>query len=64
MNLSGQSLLIILLVGLIAGSVALYLRGLPILALIVGVGPALLVFGGYGLFLVVVLVAGRNARWN
>lgn len=52
------------LVVLIVGSVGLYLGGLPVLALVVAGGPPALVAGGYGLFLAVVLVAGRNARWN
>lgn len=52
------------LVALVAASVGLYLGGLPVLALLVAGGPPALVAGGYGLFLAVVLIAGRNARWN
>jgi hypothetical protein len=34
------------------------------LALAIAGGPPLFVVGGYGLFLVVMLTVGRNARWN
>jgi hypothetical protein len=54
--------------GLIAGSAAIKLFGKSAaatkLALIVAGGPPLVVGVGYGLFLLVALTLGRNARWN
>jgi len=34
------------------------------LALLIGGGPPLFIGVGYGLFLLVMLTAGRHARWN
>jgi hypothetical protein len=63
------SLLIIaiVLVAMIAGSAALWSRGPEAakrLALVLAGGPPLMIGVGYGLFLIVVLTVGRNARWN
>jgi hypothetical protein len=62
----GHSLRVIAVVitGLLAVSVALHLFGLTTAGLLVAGGQPLLVGGGYGLFLAVLLVFGRNSRWN
>jgi hypothetical protein len=49
---------------LIAASVALHFFGFTQLALLVSGGPVLLIGGGYGLFVLVLVVFGRGARWN
>lgn len=59
-----QLKLVLVLVVMIAGSVVLHLAGHAGLALLVGGGPVLLIGGGYGLFLGVILLFGRNVRWN
>lgn len=59
-----QGKLVLLLVAMLAGSIALHLGGNGGLALTVAGGPTLLVGGGYGLFLGFILVFGRNMRWN
>lgn len=56
--------LVLVLVVMIVGSVVLHLTGNSGLALLVAGGPTLLVGGGYGLFLVAILLLGRNVRWN
>ena len=50
--------------GLIVLSVTLHLFGFTLFALVVTGGPILLIGGGYGLFVLAVLVFGRNSRWN
>jgi hypothetical protein len=42
----------------------LWVMGRPGWALVVSGGPLALIGGGYGLFIVVMLIAGRHARWN
>ncbi len=54
----------LLLAGLIAGGMVLWVMGYPGWALVVSGGPVALVGGGYGLFLGVMMTFGRNARWN
>jgi hypothetical protein len=60
--------LMALLIAILATSIALVtLTNSPTaasLALLIAGGPPLLVGGGYGLFILVMLTAGRNARWN
>lgn len=53
----------VVLIGLIAASVVLYVCGLPYLALAVAGGPPLVAGVGYGLFLGTLIVFGRG-RWN
>jgi hypothetical protein len=62
----GRSLRVIaaVITGLIVASVACHLFGLTAAGLLVAGGPPLLVGVGYGLFLAVLLVFGRNTRWN
>ena len=52
------------LLGMIALSVALATFGHPWGALAIAAGPIVVLGGGYGLFLAVVLLTGKNARWN
>ena len=52
------------LTALLAGSVLLHLFGHTSLATLVAGGPPLLVGGFYGLWILVILTLGRNARWN
>ncbi len=52
------------LAALVAASVALHLIGFTLPALLVIGGPVLLIGGGYGLFVLVLVVFGRGARWN
>jgi hypothetical protein len=63
---SGRRLLLLagVVAALIAASVALYLFGFTLFALLVTGGPVLLLSGGYGLFVLVLVVFGRGARWN
>jgi hypothetical protein len=62
----GRSLRVIaaIIAGLIVASVALHLFGLTLAGLLVAGGPPALIGGGYGLFMAVLLVFGRNTRWN
>lgn len=59
-----QLKLVLVLVVMIAGSVVLHLTGHGGLALLVAGGPVAVIGGGYGLFLAVILLFGRNVRWN
>lgn len=59
-----QLKLVLVLVVMIVGSVVLQQTGNGGLALLVAGGPTLLVGGGYGLFVVFIVLMGRNARWN
>lgn len=59
-----QLKLVLVLVTMLAGSVVLHLAGHTWLALLVAGGPVALVGGAYGLFLGVILLFGRNVRWN
>lgn len=63
---SGRRLLLLsaVVAGLLAASVALHLFGFTLLALIGCGGPVLLIGGGYGLFVLVLVVFGRGSRWN
>lgn len=65
---SSGSRTLTLFCGVIAGSlalsVALHLCGFTLLALMTTGGPVLVFGGGYGLFVLAVLVFGRNSRWN
>jgi hypothetical protein len=58
----------LILTAMIVSSVALWkLVGTPWAirtALLVAAGPTVAIGGGYGLFLLVTLTVGRNARWN
>jgi hypothetical protein len=33
-------------------------------ALVIAAGPPVVILGGYGLFLLVMMTAGRKGRWN
>jgi hypothetical protein len=48
----------------IAGSVVLYLSGLPTAALLVGGGPPAVLGGCAAVVVLLVVTLGRNARWN
>lgn len=63
---AGMSLwrFIAVLAALIAGSVVLQLSGNTGLATLVAGGPPLLVGGFFGLWMLAMIVFGRNARWN
>jgi hypothetical protein len=52
------------LAALVAASVALQLFGFTGWAVLVAGGPTALAGLGYGLFLAVLLIFGRNSRWN
>lgn len=54
----------VIIAGLLVLSVVLHLCGFTLLALMATGGPVLLVGGGYGLFVLVLLIFGRNSRWN
>lgn len=58
----------LILVGLIAGSAAMYFRapsrGTLISAVLLAGGPIVVIGVGYGLFMVVLLIAGRKTRWR
>jgi hypothetical protein len=54
----------LLLAGLMGAGMVLWVMGRPGWALVVSGGPLALIGGGYGLFIVVMLIAGRHARWN
>ena len=56
--------LLVFVVTLPVVSIALYLGGLTMAALAVGGGPPLVVGAAFGLFTLVLLTLGRNARWN
>ena len=49
---------------LLVVSIALYLLELPVAALTVGGGPPLVTGALFGLFTLVLVMFGRNARWN
>lgn len=59
-----QLKLVLVLVVMIVGSIVLHLAGYAGPALLVAGGPVALVGGAYGLFLGVILLFGRNVRWN
>lgn len=59
-----QGRLLLMVAALLVGSVALHQLGHSGVALLVVGGPILVVGGGYALFLGVILVFGRNMRWN
>jgi fucose 4-O-acetylase-like acetyltransferase len=63
---SGRSLLTILLVLLSLAGTSIWLKwtGQVRAAALVAGGPIVLVGAGYGLFMLVILACGRNARWN
>ena len=56
------------LIGMLASSVALVTMTESAkaawLAVLIAGGPPLVLGGAYGLFIVVMLTAGKNARWN
>ena len=52
------------LVALVVISAAFWISGRPGWALLAAGGPPAVVGGGYGLFLVAILLLGRKARWN
>jgi hypothetical protein len=58
----------LVLAGILVASIALVVANSTAiaaqLALLIAGGPPLLVGGGYGIFVLVMLTAGRNARWN
>jgi hypothetical protein len=56
-----------ILAGMIAASLLLWRAGNPAatkLALIIAGGPPLVIGVGYGLFVLLMVTVGRNARWN
>ena len=61
-------LVVIALVAMIAGSAALWgfvgTDRARVAALVLAAGPTLFIGVGYGLFVAVMLIGGRNARWN
>jgi hypothetical protein len=59
-----QRKLVLVVAAMLAVSVVLHQLGHPGVALLVAGGPTLLVGGGYALFLGVILLFGRNTRWN
>lgn len=59
-----QGKLVLVVAAMLVGSVVLHLLGHPGFALVVVGGPVLVVGGGYALFLGVILLFGRNMRWN
>lgn len=59
-----QAKLVFAVAAMLVGSVVLNQLGHPGLALLVAGGPILVVGGGYALFLGVMLMFGRNTRWN
>jgi len=59
-----QLKLVLVLVVMLVGSVVLHLAGHGGLGLLVAGGPVAVIGGGYGLFLAVILLFGRNVRWN
>ena len=59
-----QGKLVLTVAAMLVGSVVLHLLGRPGFALLVVGGPVLVVGGGYALFLGVILLFGRNMRWN
>jgi len=63
---AGRSMLKLMatLLAMLGGSVALWLNGRPGWAAAVAGGPVLLLGLAYGLFIALMLTAGRNARWN
>lgn len=62
----GRSLLLPMgfLAAMIGGSAVLWSLGHPRTALAVAAGPTLAVAVAYGLFIAMMLIFGRNARWN
>ncbi|QEL16379.1 hypothetical protein [Limnoglobus roseus] len=56
--------LVTVITAVLGASVGLYVTGRPTEALMFGGGPPLAVGGGMGLFVLTVLIFGRNTRWN